>query len=91
MARWLDGAPAKMRSPNLKEIVLRDHESAAERNSRSTAGILARGEPWFGGARSSPWQKLAGVEIWRAAWREEEDEVVRRGERMRFYRAAGYL
>jgi hypothetical protein len=35
--------------------------------------------------------KIAGVEIRRAARREEEDEVVRRGERMNFYRAAGYL
>jgi hypothetical protein len=35
--------------------------------------------------------KIAGIEIRRAARREEEDEVVRRGERMNFYRAAGYL
>jgi hypothetical protein len=35
--------------------------------------------------------KFAGIKIWRAAQREEEDDVVRGGERMNFYRAAGYL
>jgi hypothetical protein len=50
MARWLDGAPVKMGSPDLKKTDPRDHESAAEGNSRSTAGILARAGSWFGGA-----------------------------------------
>ena len=35
--------------------------------------------------------KFAGVKILLAARREEEDDVVRGGERMNFYRAAGYL
>ena len=38
-----------------------------------------------------PVREFAGVEIRRAARREEEDEVVRCGERMKNYRAAGYL
>jgi hypothetical protein len=38
-----------------------------------------------------PVREFAGVEIRRVARREEEDEVVRCGERMKNYRAAGYL
>ncbi|KAK1660503.1 hypothetical protein QYE76_048662 [Lolium multiflorum] len=74
---WRSGeTPAGRRSPNLELILRLDHESVAERKSRSTVMILARNEAQNRRREKLPVKRFAGVEICRAARREEEDEVI---------------
>ena len=91
MARWLDGAPVKTRSPNLKKTApRRPRIGGGEKFPFNRRSLGAKGSLDWRRAKLTV-AKFAGIEIRWAARREEEDEVVRRGERMEIYRATGYL